>query len=332
MSRGKLEFRHLEILNAVMRTGSVTGAAAFLNISQPAASKLLALTERISGLSLFTRIGGRLQPTENAYRLYEETERIFVGMREVTNLCDRLRREEPQRMVLAALPVLTLALLPETLRHWRQAGRTPEKLTIHSRPGPSILGYVASRQVDLGLGLGTVAVPGVCAEHLVRTQFCCAIPQAHPLARAEVVHARDLHGEPYIALSRDELFQSKIDVALREAGSAPREVFECPLVSGALALASSGHGITMADAFSIASGDFPGVVLRPFQPSVTLDYYAIWPDDTNDTSGRTALVRCLREESRRMAERFHARLAGGDTANPTRDRQCAKNATSAVAP
>lgn len=309
MSQGKLEFRHLEVLNAVMRTGSVTGAAAQLNISQPAASRLVALTERISGLTLFTRVRGRLHPTAAAWRIHEETERIFVNMREVSDLCERLRRQEPARVVIASLPVLTMALLPKVMRIWHDSGRAPEKLTVHSRPAGSILGFVAARKVDLGLGLGTVGVPGVQAEHLVRTPFCCAVPRDHRLARHEVIRPEDLHGEPFIALSRDELSQAKIDTVLREAGVTPREVAECPLFSGAVALASAGLGITMADAFSMASGHFPGVVMRPFAPVVTLDYHIIWPDEATDTFGRAALIRHMRTVARQVTAEFQAQLA-----------------------
>ena len=43
-----MRLRHIEIFEAIRRTGSLTQAAAALHITQPAASKLLASAEAVS--------------------------------------------------------------------------------------------------------------------------------------------------------------------------------------------------------------------------------------------------------------------------------------------
>ena len=50
-----MRLRHIEIFEAIRRTGSLTEAAAALHISQPAASKLLAHAEAQLGFKLFER-------------------------------------------------------------------------------------------------------------------------------------------------------------------------------------------------------------------------------------------------------------------------------------
>lgn len=61
--------RQLEIFTAVMRAGTVTGAARLLNISQPALSQTLMHAEDELGFALFERVKGRLRPTPEAVEL-----------------------------------------------------------------------------------------------------------------------------------------------------------------------------------------------------------------------------------------------------------------------
>ncbi|MDT4879650.1 Bacterial regulatory helix-turn-helix protein, lysR family [compost metagenome] len=60
-----------------MRCGTVTGAAAMLNISQPALSQILLHAEDQLGFKLFNRVRGRLVPTQEAEELYSQAEHIF---------------------------------------------------------------------------------------------------------------------------------------------------------------------------------------------------------------------------------------------------------------
>ena len=47
-----MRLRHIELFHAVLTAGSLTGAARMLNISQPAASKVLQLAEQQLGFAL----------------------------------------------------------------------------------------------------------------------------------------------------------------------------------------------------------------------------------------------------------------------------------------
>ena len=72
-----MRLRHIELFHAVLTTGSLTGAAHLLNISQPAASKALQHAEHQLGFALFARVRGRLEPTRNAQMLRPRVDRIM---------------------------------------------------------------------------------------------------------------------------------------------------------------------------------------------------------------------------------------------------------------
>ena len=70
-----VNLRHIEIFHAVMTAGNLTEAARLLNTSQPTVSRELARFEQVLGLKLFERSRGRLHPTVQGLRLFEEVQR-----------------------------------------------------------------------------------------------------------------------------------------------------------------------------------------------------------------------------------------------------------------
>lgn len=305
MPRKSLEFRHLEAFRAIMRTGTVTGAGATLGVSQPAVSRLLAQTEKLAGFPLFERVRGRLVPTATAQALHEETERIFTGIEEVSALASRLRAQSPRRIVIGSLPTLTLSLLPAAVAAWRAAGRR-ETLSIHSRAAGAVVGLVTSRQADLGIASDVPRIPGLRANPLIRTRAWCVMHTGHRLARKAVVHAADLDGEAFIALSREEGRQALIEEAVRGSGAQLAETVECRMTAGAVAMAAAGVGITIADAFAVDGYLDRGLVLRPFEPAVTFDYRLIWLEEIRDDFGRAALAQSIRAAARALVDRVNA--------------------------
>ena len=64
-----MRLRHIEVFNAMMLTGSVSGAARFFNATQPAASRIRQHAELQLGFALFQRTKGRSLPTSEALTL-----------------------------------------------------------------------------------------------------------------------------------------------------------------------------------------------------------------------------------------------------------------------
>ncbi|NBO76272.1 MAG: LysR family transcriptional regulator, partial [Betaproteobacteria bacterium] len=75
-----MRLRHLEVFHAVMRAGTVSGAARLLHISQPAVSKVLQHAEAQLGLALFERVHGKFHPTPEARRLFAEVDKLHAEL------------------------------------------------------------------------------------------------------------------------------------------------------------------------------------------------------------------------------------------------------------
>ena len=107
-----ISLRQIEIFRAVMTTGNLTEAAALLQTSQPTVSRELARFEKVLGLTLFSRTRGRLQPTVQGLRLFEEVQRSWYGLDRIVSAAESLREFRQGELSIACLPVFSQSLLP----------------------------------------------------------------------------------------------------------------------------------------------------------------------------------------------------------------------------
>src|SRR5215472_8196399 len=74
----------------VIRRGSLAAAAAELNMSQSAASRVLAGLEHDTGLKLFSRQGQRLRPTVEGEQYFHECRNAIMAFDELPRSARRL--------------------------------------------------------------------------------------------------------------------------------------------------------------------------------------------------------------------------------------------------
>ena len=115
-----MNFRHVEVFFAVMTCGTVTEAARQLGVSQPSVTTTIQQAEARLGLRLFQREGGRLVPTAEARILFEEAERAHDALAAFRTLASRLRLGEGGHVRIAAVPSLSLELLPHAIARFEE--------------------------------------------------------------------------------------------------------------------------------------------------------------------------------------------------------------------
>jgi DNA-binding transcriptional LysR family regulator len=112
-----MRLRHIEVFNAIMIAGTVSGAAKLINISQPAVSRLLQHAEIQLGFALFQRIKGRLIPTSEALALHPRVEHLFSNLTDVQRLASSLKAAKTEA-TLTVLSILALSheVLPRAVK------------------------------------------------------------------------------------------------------------------------------------------------------------------------------------------------------------------------
>src|SRR3978361_226187 len=116
-----MRLRYIELFHAVMTTGSITGAAKLLPISQPAASKALQHAAHSLGFALFSRVRGRLQSTPQALLLRDRIEKIIQEVHDLQRLTTNMSQPGSSPLRVTCTPTLALTLLPSAVVLLREA-------------------------------------------------------------------------------------------------------------------------------------------------------------------------------------------------------------------
>src|SRR5262245_40812800 len=72
-----LTLRQIEVIRAIIVTGTVGGAARLLNVSSPGVSRVMKHAETSVGVKLFSRRGGRYSPTPQANAIFSQINGVY---------------------------------------------------------------------------------------------------------------------------------------------------------------------------------------------------------------------------------------------------------------
>src|SRR5690606_14532652 len=197
-----MTLRQLEAFRALMISRTVTKAAEFLSISQPATTRLISDLETSVGFPLFERRQGRLFPTHEAEELYREVERSLIGVQEIAYAASQIQKAQKGQFHIAAAPCLSASALPFLLHSFMQSHTDLSvKLTTHA--SITIMDMVQNAKCDLGMVILSSEYPSPLGEHLFSLDSKIAIPKNHPLAEKSEIHVTDLQGQTMIMGSHD---------------------------------------------------------------------------------------------------------------------------------
>lgn len=260
--------RELEIFHAVMRSRSLTEAAASLHISQPAMSKAIRRLEDRLRLPLFRREKGRLRPTLEAENLFPEVARLMREIGGLSRAAMELRDGETGLLRVAASSSLGLSIAPAAIAAFARA-YPKVKVVTHFSGAAAIAELILDNGIDLGITLSPVSAPGTASRSLAAVPMICAMPETHPLAAKPVIRPRDLEGERLISFGSDTHFGRLLDEAFAREGVQRRLAIELIISVQAVPLVRCGAGIALVDSYMRAAG-FAGVAWRRFEPEVKL--------------------------------------------------------------
>ena len=290
-----LNLRQLEVFHAIVKTGSVTGAARELHVTQPAISAVLKHLEQRLRYRLFERAGGRLKLTPEGEALLPDVYEIFGRLDTLSRVAEEMRDGLAGRLVVASSPTLVDTLLPQTVARFRLHQRGVS-VSLRSLPTPLAVERVLRRDVDMGIVYGPVDEAAVDVEELVSSEIACARPLAHPLAAKDQVHAADLVGESVISLSPSTHLGRAIETQCIEAGVPPPVIAIEPSSSlTACLMVREGAGLALVDRTAALSGAFGDLAFRSFHPRIGFCIQLIYPRDRPRSRASVQFAQALRQ-------------------------------------
>ena len=209
--------RQLEVFTAIMRAGSVTGAARSLNISQPALSQVLRHLEDELGFLLFSREKGRLKATPEALELFPQADRLFGQLEGLRRKSADLKLGRTGLVRVGTSTPPALSILPRIFHDFR-ARHSGVALRSIVAPLQSLLVMLREGDAAMAIALSDRAETDIEVEVLGRTQFCCLMPEGHALAEMQEISFPDLQGEYLISYRAATQPHEELDQAARAAG------------------------------------------------------------------------------------------------------------------
>ena len=271
-----VNLRHIEIFHAVMTAGNLTEAARLLHTSQPTVSRELARFEKVISLTLFERSRGRLHPTVQGLRLFEEVQRSWYGLDRIVSAAESLREFRQGELSIVCLPVFSQSFLPLLLQPF--LARYPEvSLNVVPQESPLLEEWLSAQRHDLGL-TETLSTPaGTERTPLLTLNEVCVLPAGHPLAQRKMLTPQDFQGENYISLSRSDSYRQLLDALFSEHQVKRRMVVETHSAASVCAMVRAGVGVSVVNPLTALDYASSGVVVRPFSIAVPFTVSLIRP-------------------------------------------------------
>ncbi len=296
----RLTYRQIEAFRAVMISGTTSGAAGILCVSQPAVSRLLSDFEEEVGVQMFERHKKRLIPTPEAHVFYAEVERSFVSIETLARAADDLRACHIGSLRVASMPAVSVEFIPKVTQLFSQAH--PEvSFSLQVRSTQQVADLVASQQYDLGV---VSAIPladaSIEIEPLAESRLVCILPPGHRLADKRYISPSDLEGEAFISLGTEQSIRHKIDSVFDSAGVSRQLLVDTQLAYSACALVLAGSGVSLVEPITALHYQKLGVVVKRFEPRIAYRYNLIFPAHKTKSAMTLSFVKLMRKELKQL--------------------------------
>ncbi|HEY0992492.1 MAG TPA: LysR family transcriptional regulator [Kofleriaceae bacterium] len=236
--------------DALLRTGSVTGAARRMNVSPPAMSHTLARLRAAVGDPLFVRAGNRLVPTPRAITMRE---RVAHAATEIGAL---LQPEQPldiatlERAFIIRASDATIATLGHALD--ALVRREAPRVALHFIGSP--LAEVI--EVDLDIGVQYGIAPDLRIQGLYQDEMVPVVRKDHPLASRRLTSDRLAALDQIAVASQRAKLEELTRPQRRQRRRAPSRIVPSFLAAAAL--------VRDSDAYTVLPDRLASVILDAF--------------------------------------------------------------------
>ncbi|MEU5311931.1 LysR family transcriptional regulator [Streptomyces sp. NPDC021562] len=258
-----LDVRRLQVLRAVVTSGTVTAAAAHLGYTPSAVSQQVAALEKQAGTALLERVGRGVRPTAAGLLLTEHAALISAAVAQAETALADLRAGRTGRLSVRYFATAGSTLVAPALARLRaehSGVRVDLELTDPQDPfeevagGRADLAVVVRAQDRTGSGFRLV--------HLLDDPYAAVLPLGHPLADRETIDLHELSGEQWVGSEPPGPCLEPVIDSCAAAGFSPDFVVQSEDYATAQGFVAAGLGVGLMPRLGLRN-QHPGVVVRP---------------------------------------------------------------------
>jgi DNA-binding transcriptional LysR family regulator len=238
-----LDLRQLRTFVAVHDSGSVSGAARKVHLTQPALSRRISELESALGVRLFDRTGHRLRLTSEGESLLRHSREVLAEAESFATRAEALRKGRGRTLAVGSAPMTMECVIAPVLHRYR---REHEEIEVRLVEGgaPILLDKVLKGELHLTLSVPLTSALEYRELFPLRTIAVSSAASGIP-ARARTVRLEDLLAEPLLMLPRSFVHRKTFEAACELLQVQPNVVFESAVPETLLALARIGYGVAV---------------------------------------------------------------------------------------
>ncbi|MEU5390323.1 LysR family transcriptional regulator [Streptomyces tibetensis] len=258
-----LDVRRLQVLRAVVTSGTVTAAAAHLGYTPSAVSQQIAVLEKQAGTALFERVGRSVRPTAAGLLLTEHAALISSAVAQAESALADLRAGRTGRLSVRYFATSGSTLVAPALARLR-AEHPGVRVDLRLNDPEDPLQDVVRGRADLAV---VVQAPGRAGDgfrfvHLLDDPYAAVLPQGHALAGEEIIDLNELAGEQWVGSEPPGPCLEPVIDSCAAAGFSPDFVIQSEDYATAQGFVAAGLGVGLMPMLGLRTRH-PGVVVRP---------------------------------------------------------------------
>jgi len=226
--RARLKTRQLLLLVAMDDEGNIHRAAQVLNMTQPAASKLLKDLEDMLGVPLFDRLPRGMRPTWYGETMIRHARMALASLAQAHDEIEALKTGRFGQVTIGAITAPSITLLPPAVALVKQE-HPSLRVALQIDTSDVLMERLAQGRLDMVVGrlFETHDKKGIRYEALVEEAVSAVARPGHPLLKSARLPLAELAGAGWIVPPAGSVLRHRFDLMFREAGlNAPDNVVE----------------------------------------------------------------------------------------------------------
>lgn len=290
-----LTLRQIEVIRAIMITGTIAGAAKLLNVSAPGISRLMKHTERTLRLKLFDRRHGRYVPTPEAKDIFEQINGVYRKVDDLHSMLARIERGGDVEFKLGSVPSICHVMVPRAIERLRR--KHPDlRIDINILKIEEALDYLLLGKGEIVAMSYKLDHPGLDFMPLAMGELLCIVPQNHPLAGRTSISAREIVTHPLIGIDPTDPYGRIMSEIFERQKLRYDMAIKARFGTTVCSLVRAGLGIAIIDQFTVAHGSMQGIATIPIEEPTHFQTYVAMKNDKAPSLYAETFVRLLREE------------------------------------
>ena len=237
-----MNLRQLRAFAAIVDSGGFARAADRLHLTQPALSRQIRTLETELGVSLFDRVGRRVQLTSEGEDLLRRSRHLLAEAAALLERAHSLKSGDSGILRVGATPQVIENLIAQFLTLYRRRHPSVEVHLIEDG------GTRLHERLDRGdVHVAMAAAGGTRFEDqlLYPMHLLAVVSPSHPIASRPVLDIRELSNEPLLVLRPGFGSREWFDVACNAAGIRARVLLESGAPSTLVALAGANYAVAI---------------------------------------------------------------------------------------